>query len=589
MEKKFMQIKSYLIFFFIGLNLFFGLLIILNELHFTFYRFYTPMLMNPTLTTLKIDFAFWLISSIIILASLFIILIKIEKTFKKALLILIFLSTLLMLILIFNFKLTFLILNFWFAFLLLACLINLKLKISWLKLLSSAASPLLFLIALITFLSSLFLILHLRNIYLLPIELEGKISLLNIQIFYALYPLNKFFLLALMFLWVWSPLTNFLKLNNKFDFFNRITYMPLISSLILGIVLIELPYLTRVGFIGVDAQWYFNALNQVTNFKTFLSMFINEPRSFYLAILWFITFLGFSKEAAVKMGPAFLSIIHIFAIFAFINAIIKNKFLSGLSSFLAVFSFQTTVGMYAGIYANWFSLSTAILSLTFLIKAIKEKLKFIIPSIAFLIVSMFSHPWTGIIIFLMLIVYALINLIYSVLKKFRKGLKEALCVLSLIAINLALIAIAFIKPLGLTASFQTTNQILQSIKFSNIYSFLENLDFALKFYVGGFFIAPLIYLLGLASASLIFKNKILLKLFSAWFITTLPFLIFSDLWLKWRILYLMPFQILSGLGYAFIMKNICKASLKFKILFSTVIFLQLFNYTLQCLLFIPEY
>gem|GEM_PF-2408931 len=585
-----MHVKlSNIAFVLMGLNFFLSSLIILNELRFTFYRFYTPMLMNPTLINSNIDFVIWSSSSIIILIGLSTTLIKLEKRLiKKPLLTLTASSIFSAFLLLFNFKLTFLVLIFWFIFLALIYLVNLRLKINKVKLLSLISSLPLFLVSLITFLSSLFLLLHLKHIYPLPVELEGKIAILNIQVFYALYPLNTFFLLLLSILWIYAPLTSFLKLNVEFNFFNRFKLFPLIASLILSVVLIELPYLTRVVFIGVDAQWYFKTLNQIKNPKTILSMFTYEPRSFYLTILWFTTLLGFSKETAVKIGPAILSIIHTIAVFAFIYVITKNKFLSGLSSLFAIFSFQAIVGMYAGIYANWLSLSTAILSLTFLIKAIKKNLKFIIPSICLLIISNISHPWFAAINFLILILYALISLIYSAMKKFKEGLREFLCILSLITVNVTLIVFAFIKHLRLMDAIQI-NQILQSIKLLNVFSFFENLDFALKFYVGGFFITPLIYLLGLASTPLIFKNKILFKLFTAWFITTLLLLIFSDLWLKWRILYLMPFQILSGLGYIVIMKNLHKTSLTFKTLFSTAIFLQLFNYTLQCLLFIPEY
>ncbi|MBS7655950.1 hypothetical protein KEJ50_05570 [Candidatus Bathyarchaeota archaeon] len=583
--------KSFhLIFMFLGLNLFFGSFIILNEIRFEFYRFYTPMLMNPVLASSKIDFAAWLIFSIIILIVFLFTLNKLNKALiKNAYLTLIFLLTASLFIFLFKLNLVFLILVFWLTFFSLIYLINLKFKASKLKLLSLIASPPLFLIALIAFLSSLFfLFYYLKSFYILPIEFERKIINLNIQIFYVLYALTEFLILTLTFIWFWCPLTSLIKLNIEFNLIKRFTHAPLIASLILSSVLVGLPYLTRVGFIGVDAQWYFKALNQIKNFKSLSLMFTHEPRSFYLSILWFISILTASKETAVKFGPIFLSIIHIIAVFAFIYAVTKDNFLSGLSSFLAAFSFQATVGMYAGIYANWFSLSTAVLSLAFLIKAFKEKFKFIIPSIVFSIISMLSHPWTGIIIFSILIVYGLINLGYSAIKKFKERLKEVLCVLSLIAVNIALIAIAFIKSSGLSISLQAGSQILQSIKLSNAFTFLENFRFSLKFYVGGFFIAPIIYLIGLTAAPIIFKEKILLKLFASWFIVTFFLLVFSDLWLKWRILYLMPFQILSCLGYIYLMKIFNKALL-LKITLTTALFLQLFNYTLQCMLFIPEY
>ncbi|MEM2630231.1 MAG: hypothetical protein QXU83_04765 [Candidatus Bathyarchaeia archaeon] len=587
-----MRIKNlYLIFPFLGLNLLLGLFIILIELHFEFYRFYTPMLMTPILS-FKIDFIIWLIYSVIILIIFLVILDRLNKALiKKAYPALVFLSTTLVIVFLLKLNFSFLILAFWLTFLMLTYLVNLNLKLSKSKLLSLIILPLLFLIALIAFLSSLSILSYcLKGFYILPVEFERKIMILNIQVFYIPYVLTEFLILALMFIWFWCPLTSLIKLKFNFEFksFRKLTYTPLMVSLILSAVLIELPYLTRVGFIGVDTQWYLKTLNQISSFKTLSLMFMREPRSLYLSILWFISILSFSKETAVKIGPIFLSIIHVIAVFTFIHSIIKDNFLSGLSSFFASFSFQATVGMYAGIYANWFSLSTAILSLGFLIKAVKEKFKFIIPAIVFSIISFLSHPWTGAIILLILIIYFSINLTYLSIKKFKEGLKEILCVLSLLIINIALVLIAFIKPLGLTASIQTGNQLLQSIKLLNAFTFLENFSFSLKFYVGGFFIAPIIYIIGLIAAPIIFKERILLKLFAAWFITSFFLLIFSDLWLKWRILYLMPFQILSCLGYITLMKTFNK-TLIFNIALTTALFLQLFNYTLQCMLFIPEY
>ncbi|MEM3476278.1 MAG: hypothetical protein QXF83_06125, partial [Candidatus Bathyarchaeia archaeon] len=74
-----MRIKNlYLIFPFLGLNLLLGLFIILIELHFEFYRFYTPMLMTPILS-FKIDFIIWLIYSVIILIIFLVILDRLNK------------------------------------------------------------------------------------------------------------------------------------------------------------------------------------------------------------------------------------------------------------------------------------------------------------------------------------------------------------------------------------------------------------------------------------------------------------------------------------------------------------------------------
>lgn len=577
-----------------GLNAFFGILLILSELRFEFYHFYSPATMAPTLISAEADFYAWLVLAFPILLAL---LLLGRAVPRKALFALALLEAALLPLPFAGFKKSFLALTlFGVSF---AALTPLGRRRGPSRVLSLFASPPLALLASIEASSIAFALMGLRGFYPFSAGLERRIAGLSVQLFYALYPLTLPLLLALLSFWAWAPLASPLLRRARFNppASSRLAAPTLLASMASAALLAHLPYLVRAGFVGVDARWYLEALSRVEGPGGVLALVKREPRGVYLALLWAMTLLGLSKEAAVKLGPAALTALHALSAFLLLNSVTENKLLSALSSFFAGLSFPATVGMYAGIYANWLSLSMAFMAAAALINSVKKASK---PSlglaVAFSFLSLASHAWTGGVILAAFAVYGFLALLSLARKKLAVGeeAREVWHALTLVAAAVALVALtlALIGPSGLAAALQSGGQLLRSTSPLNAFSFLESLRFALKFYVGGFFAAPNFLLLALLAAPILSARRPPLRLFRAWLLVGAFLLLVSGEWLKWRILYVMPFQALSGLGFAFLIGSLRGEGAPSKLLMAALtsaILLQSFNYALRCALFIPEY
>ena len=578
-----------------GLNAFFGSLLILSELRFEFYHLYSPATMAPTLISAEADFYVWLALALPVLLAFASFSLR-RAVPRKVLLALALLEAALLPLPLVGLRKSFLALTlFGLSF---AALTPLGRKRGALKVLPLFASPPLALLASIEASSIAFTLTGLRGFYPLPVGLERRIAGLSVQLFYALYPLTLPLLLALLSFWAWGPLASPLLRRARFNPApSRLAAPTLIASTASAAFLAYLPYLVRAGFVGVDARWYLEALSRVEGSGGVLELVKREPRGVYLALLWAMTLLGLPKEAAVKLGPAALSALHALAVFLLLNSVTENKLLSALSSFFAGLSFPATVGMYAGIYANWLSLSMALVAASALMNSVKKASK---PSLGlaalFSFLSLASHAWTGGVILAVFAVYGFLALLSLARKKPAVGeeAREVWHALTLVAAVVALIALtlALVGRSGLAAALQSGGQLLRSMSPLNAPSFLESLRFTLKFYVGGFFAAPSFLLLALLAAPVLSARKPPLRLFAAWLLVGAFLLPVSGEWLKWRILHLMPLQALSGLGFAFLLGSLRTEGASSKLLgaaLASAILLQSLNYALRCALFIPEY
>ena len=104
---------------------------------------------------------------------------------------------------------------------------------------------------------------------------------------------------------------------------------------------------------------------------------------------------GVQSDATVKFYPLFLGPLLVVSTFLFVSLGFGDKHTAGLVGLMTAFSFQLTVGMWAGYYANWLALAESFLLMGFLLRwiSLRSKRDFIC-TVSLSIVVLFTHPWT---------------------------------------------------------------------------------------------------------------------------------------------------------------------------------------------------
>src|SRR5207244_7277184 len=102
---------------------------------------------------------------------------------------------------------------------------------------------------------------------------------------------------------------------------------------------------------------------------------------------------------AVEFLPAILGPLLALSIFLFVREGQQNERMAGVASLLSVFSFNVTVGMWAGFYANWLAVAEAYLFLALLLSFFRTATIFKFVILTALSLSMLlTHPWTGVLV-----------------------------------------------------------------------------------------------------------------------------------------------------------------------------------------------
>ncbi|MEM3062361.1 MAG: hypothetical protein QW303_02275 [Nitrososphaerota archaeon] len=427
-------------------------------------------------------------------------------------------------------------------------------------------------LSLIAFLTTPFIIslssLVARFLALLNISIK-LINLLefDLQLFYLGYPIGAYLSIIVIFSWFWIWFLKPVKAGDLGKAVNPLVFLE--CAIGLSFLIAYLPCILNANFMGVDTEWYISAL-----LNQFSAEALIKPRGLYLGLLKAISAV-IGVNQAVKIAPAILNIFHVLAIYL-LTSYSWDRHSGALASIFAIFP-TAMVSLYAGIYANWLSLSLIFLSFYFFIKASEKNSKLLLFfSIFSLALAALNHPWAG---GITLAIYTTTLLITYFSFKTYRSLKFVFILL--VFFILAGLASTLLDFKILLEAFS----VLNALNPRNMTYFFSNLSYTLKFYVGGFFDAPLLYFLALIGVVNILKAKSVSKpLFTAWLIVCSLFAILSSLWMLWRILYLMPLQILAGLGVAWLasmLNDSSKAAKPAYIMLISLIIFNILNYTLR--------
>jgi hypothetical protein len=255
----------------------------------------------------------------------------------------------------------------------------------------------------------------------------------------------------------------------------------------------------------------------------------------------------------IDYAPLILCPSLVLVVYFLTREITSNDIASLLAAFLTTISFQTLVGIFAGLYSNWFALIIGYLSFVFLFKFLKKpdnRINFVIYTMSFILL-LFTHVYT----WSMLAIVTGIFLI--VILKLKYYQRRSIILLLLVVFSSVIIDIARMNITGSSGGIEKDIEISHSgiglqqfaLRWNNL------IDTTLRFF-NGLFGNSIILALGLYwlfKTNYLDPSSIFLMIFLS--IGILPIFV-GDETVQSRVFYNIPFQIPAAIGLTYIKKNV---------------------------------
>jgi hypothetical protein len=355
--------------------------------------------------------------------------------------------------------------------------------------------------------------------------------------------------------------------SNRNEIRPRFKIIFLLLFMILSIAIALVPHHPAVNKdnqqIGVDTDYYIQWVNPLIDshdYKQFLQhAFITQSvgdRPLTLIFLFTIAkvtnanLFFIIEHLPVILGPALVLVIYFLT-----RQLTSNDTASLFSSFLTAISFQPLIGIYAGIYANWFALIIGYLSFVFLFRSLKRPVENnksdLIIFGTLLILLLFSHLYTWSILVIISAIF-----LFTMLKLKRYSRRNIMLLL-LIVLSCVVVDLFKTIAIGSAGGFEKDIEVAQvtGIGPEQFAQRFSNLMITLYTYVGGQFSNFIIFGLGLywllrsnlADASTIF-------LIICLSVGLFPFLLGNYI-IQVRVFYDIPFQIPAAIALSSIWRR----------------------------------
>src|SRR3989449_4225309 len=408
---------------------------------------------------------------------------------------------------------------------------------------------------------------------------------MDATIFSILAPFSPAFLIILLYTWVPELAVSF---DNKFSkrlktYFNwlaqSLSYLrhriPSDSvrtfaltdrpRLLLGLAVIMAVLLGLVPYrpelnpamtpVGVDAHYYIewvNAMLQQSPWGAFsyaLGSASFGSRPLLLIPIYLVVVTGIiTTVQAVEFLPAILGPLLALSIFLFVREGQQNERMAGVASLLSVFSFNATVGIWAGFYANWLAVAEAYLFLAVLLSFFRAatKSKFVILT-ALSLSILLTHPCTGVMVLTVAAVF-----VVSIWRDARKTILVK-PILLFLAINLV-VDVAKSLFFGGLAAAQDVSGGLSGGSFSQALGFWPNITSALFVYFDGLLANGILLGFSLIAMLYIGFHGKFERLLTSWVVIGSLLFPFFDGGGQARFIYDLPFPVLTSIGLLIVIR-----------------------------------
>ncbi len=344
----------------------------------------------------------------------------------------------------------------------------------------------------------------------------------------------------------------------------KIKILLISSFMLLSVIMTLIPHQPAInttnGQIGADSAEYVKIIETLTQSKnaqgflqeTFVNYYGGDRSISLVLFTAFTKIMPIDISYAVDHIPIILGPLIVLAAYFLTRELTSSEPSSLLASFLTAISFQTLIGIYSGIYANWLALIFGYFSLMFLIKFLKKPDRINLAAFgAFLILLLFSHAytWTLLTIFMFVLL--------AILYKLNHYQKRTIFLLAIVLTASVVIDVTRMEitgnPEGIERDLSLSRQ--QGAGLQQISLIWTNLSGTMLNYSGGQFGNFIVLALGLYwifhSPSRDLSSIFLLAFLS---IGIIP-LFFGDVVIQTRVFYDIPLQIPAAIALTYLLKK----------------------------------
>ena len=363
--------------------------------------------------------------------------------------------------------------------------------------------------------------------------------------------------------------TRFIITNND-DYDNhsvnsKYKYIYISLFMLLSLVIALIPHQPQINpngqQIGVDTDYYvnwINALSHATDYRDFfhqafvVQSFGDKP----LVLIFLFTITKFLNVAdpffILEHVTMILGPLLVLVTFYLTREMTSNDKQALLASFLTSISFQVTVGIYAGFYANWFALIIGYLSFLFLVRCLKysSNQNLIVFSVL-IIVLLFTHVHTW------SVLVAVMSVLLMVMIKVKQYSKRRTALLLIILLSSVIFDVVRTSMTGSMTGIEKDIEFAKATG-TGIEQFAlrwSNLTRSVYSFLGGQFSNFIIFSLGLYWAFQSNTRDISTKFLMIFMSIGLIAFLIGDYRVQARIFYDIPFQIPAALALSSLWKS----------------------------------
>lgn len=245
---------------------------------------------------------------------------------------------------------------------------------------------------------------------------------LELSLTFSPFPIEMLMMLVLLFSWLWVPLVK--PSNGRirllvryqpspgFKWDKRVMLAALDLFAIVAVLMFYYPYLAgQTWIVGVDSVWrYLDPLKDLAGLAPSEAFASSFRHGVYLVGLYLIELAtGGSAFIVVKFAPLVLAFMLASVVFLTLLRAGWTQELAILGSMCTLFWFPTTLGMYAGIQANWLAFILWMLFLSFYFLEGSWNRLVIVAEALISLAILLVHPWTWGVFFVSVLLTAIIS------------------------------------------------------------------------------------------------------------------------------------------------------------------------------------
>lgn len=422
-------------------------------------------------------------------------------------------------------------------------------------------------------------------------------AFIELQLFYAGYPLIFWLFIAFLFSWVWVPVAKYAKakiglfrnvrwaaflfkphdnrsllndstrrksslakenVNRQASTSRFIPTAVLIACLLLGVFVAYYPYITpRFGFVGWDTLGYYEMLNTMVleGPSRSLELAVATDRPLYFLLLYFLRVsTSLSSYVVIQLMPIVTILTNALAAFWFVKVGENRMLVAYLSAVFTIFSFNTTIGMHAGVLANWLAIGLAFVLFGLVLKLHEKRtLKHFFAAALVSAAILLVHYWTWMFFSLVLVCYGLLT--WFERKEYNLKAKVAvflLASLTLTSVFLSAPSLYFFSSYGSAPNLSPMD--IAVLLWTRLPQFIH------YWFFGALANPVMMALAAIGIVSCFSQRTSFRRLLISWTvvgslisIAASPIGKNMNQWIMWRALYMIPFQIPAALGFYFLL------------------------------------